>query len=178
VPLWTPKFLDRIKQSVDPNRLKQRLDEVQQGVQDQFKQTLAPQVPEPEQEFGTDIPHEHVDDSFAAKIKERVRQIPEIQRRMLDPQAALSPETIRYRIRYAGQNRLLLLMQYNSTWRHVEPYSYRWRGKTEGATSKKSLRFFGFCKAHNKIHAFKPDKIQGLIVTDQSFQPRWPIELA
>lgn len=111
------------------------------------------------------------------KTREKLRDFSPIQRRLLDPRAPLDEPTIKYRIRYAGQSHLLLYMLYNDQWRHVEPYSYRYRGKPKNPQGKKELLFFGYCRPHDEIHAFKLEKIQGLIVTDEPFTPRWPIEV-
>ena len=105
------------------------------------------------------------------KVRERLQDSAPVRNRMLDPSAELDDATIRYRIRYAGKNNLLLLMTYNGQTRHVEPYSYRARAKGGG------LLFYGYCRIHDKIHAFKPSKIQGLVVTQEPFAPRWPVEL-
>lgn len=160
MPAWSPGFLDRIKQNIAPA----------------LSRTLAPTVQGPGQ-GDNDAPEENVNPSFLDRIKEKARDIPLIQRQLLDPKAQITPELIKYRIRYAGSNNTLLLMRYNNTWRHVEPYSYRWRGKADGS-GKRKLLFFGFCRAHNEIHGFRLDKIQGLLTTDETFAPRWPIELA
>lgn len=121
------------------------------------------------------VPLETVPKGLGQRIKEKVRQTisdsAPVANRFLDPRRALDPETVRYRIRYAGGSLLLLFMNYNNEWRFVEPYSYRVSPKT------KKLLFFGFCRLHNSIHAFYPEKIQGLIVTDQSYRPRWTVEL-
>jgi hypothetical protein len=163
MPKVKPSFFDRIKTQVS-----QRV-----------RQELAPGAFDGSQELA---PDEQLDSSFLGRIKktvtDKLRGLSFVQRRMLDPQSPLDDATIRFRIHYAGMNHLLLLMRYNNQWRHVEPYSYRARGKPSAPGGKPVLLFYGYCRIHDEIHAFRPDKIQGLIVTDQVFQPRWPIEVA
>ena len=191
MPKWNSGFLDRLK-DVAKERLDQRL-----------RQELTPDIQAPEL-GGQPVPgEENVPQGLLSKIKrtvkDKVLQLSPVQQRMLDDNAPLDEATIRYRIQYAGQNHLLLLMRYNNQWRHVEPYSYRTHGQPDkGAVTrrrqqierartdpsvviepmpKKTILFYGFCRVHDEIHAFDPKKIQGLIVTEQVFQPRWPIEV-
>ena len=84
----------------------------------------------------------------------------------------LDVATIKYRIRMAGRLHVLLLMRYNGVVRHVEPYSFR--VKREGAEPL----FYGHCRLHDHIEAYRLDRIEGCWVTDEPFMPRWPIEVA
>lgn len=163
-------FLQRIK------------DQSLNRIKDRIKQELAPQVNAPLDESISDAPAapEEIDRGFWQRVKdkstEKLRNFSPIQRRLLDPNSPLDEPTIKYRIRYAGQNNLLLFMLYNGQWRYVEPYSYRWRG-TKGPDGRRALRFFGYCTVHSKIHSFNPNKIEGLVVTDQVYRPRWVVEV-
>ena len=162
-PRLGKNFLQRIKD--------QTLQRVEQRIRQELAPELGPAGPDSDVPVGEEL-SEGFGQRIRRTIKEKVRQLSPVQRRMLDPNAALDDAAIKYRIRYAGQNRLLLFMLYGGSWRHIEPYSYRYRGKG------KSLRFMGYCRLHDQIHSFNPNKIQGLIVTDEPFTPRWPIEVA
>lgn len=163
MPRLGKNFLQRIKD--------QALQRAEQRIRQELSPEVAPAAP------GSDIPEEEplpggLGERIRRVVREKAQNFPPIQNRLLDPSATLDGPTIRYRIRYAGQNRLLLLMMYHGQWRHVEPYSYRYRGKG------RALRFMGFCRMHDEIHSFNPNKIQGLTVTNETFSPRWPIEVA
>lgn len=69
----------------------------------------------------------------------------------------------------AGKNLRLLDITYDGSRRLVEPYSFRdrWTGKL----------FYGWCSIHNRIHSFKPEKIEAISMTDIPFSPRWDVEL-
>lgn len=174
---WTPKFLERIKETVNPNRLKDRI-----------KETIGPQVQEPETLEQTKPREEQP--GFVRTIRDRVQRMPAVQRRLLDPDAPLDMPMIKYRIKYAAENRLVLRMRYrgkeHSGWREVEPYSYRWDGVPSAGwsanervrkTQRRRLMFKGYCREHGQIHSFDPERIEALEVTDVTFSPRWPIEL-
>lgn len=104
------------------------------------------------------------------KAKDKLKGTDFAKNLMLDPSKPADEPTIKYRIKYAGENQVLLYMLYNGQWRHVEPYSYRRRnGK---------LFFYGYCRIHDVIHAFDMKKIKGAVVTDEPYTPRWPIEVA
>jgi hypothetical protein len=161
MPKWSPSFLDRIK------------NQVTERIEKRVRQELTPDINAP---FIGEAPAaEDLDKPFLQRIKhtvkEKLKGLSPIQRFMLDPSVVLDDATIKYRIQYAGQNHLLLFMKYNNQWRHVEPMSYRISPKT------KKLLFFGWCRIHDEVHSFRPERIQGLIVTDQVFTPRYPIEL-
>lgn len=93
-----------------------------------------------------------------------------IPRELIGP--ASDAPTLMYRIRYAARTRTLLWMKYNNTWRHVEPYSFRYRSR-----GMQPL-FYGFCQLHSTIEAYRIDRIQDLHITDRPFTPRWAIEVA
>lgn len=79
--------------------------------------------------------------------------------------------TVMYRIKLAARGLVLLHMKYNNTWRHVEPYSFRY--DDVGPQPK----FFGYCHLHNHIEKYRLDRIQDVHVTDRMFNPRWPVEI-
>lgn len=81
-------------------------------------------------------------------------------------------DTIMYRIRAAGRMHTLLYMKYNNTWRHVEPYSFRYRSK-----GMQPL-FYGYCRLHDTIEAYRIDRIQDVQLTDRPYSPRWEVEIA
>lgn len=161
-PRVPSKFFDRIK-----NR-----------VEDRIKRELSPQIPETPTE--DDVPEEEVakglGDRIKQKVKEKVKKLAPVEEYLLDPKKPLDDPTIKYRIRYAGANKVLLYMLYGGQWRFVESYSYRLRG----TSGKSKLLFYGWCLLHQKIHCFRLDKIQGLLVTNIPYSPRngWDIEVA
>lgn len=152
-------FFDRIKNTVDLDRIKERI-----------KTELSPEVQAPA--IGSTPPKQDAP-GFVDKLKERVRNLTPIQQAMLDPKAPLDPARVKYRIHFAGSNRLLVLLKYNGNLRYMEVYSYR----VDEPGSQPDL--FAFCLTHQKIHRLKLSKIQGLIVTDIPFTPRdgWKIEV-
>lgn len=81
--------------------------------------------------------------------------------------------SIMYRLRKGARERTLLWMKYNNTWRHVEPYSFRYRAKDGG-----SPLFYGYCELHDEIHSFRLDRVQDIHNTDRPFSPRWKVEIA
>lgn len=77
-------------------------------------------------------------------------------------------------IREAGRERKLLYIKaYEEDGtiepRKVEPYSFRPQGTTE--------RFYFYCLLHNGTRNFYVDKIIRVEKTNESFIPRWKIEL-
>ncbi len=91
----------------------------------------------------------------------------------------LDVPTIRARIGQAGRLGVLLLLKYNGVWRHCEPYSFRVRDlKTKkNQAPRKAEFFFGYCRLHDEIHAFRMERIEGVYITDIKFTPRWVVEV-
>jgi hypothetical protein len=155
------------------------LDAFTQRVQNEMGGTGVSSLP------GIDVPEKEVlDPDLARRLKrqtelrekkekalKRFKQYLDPEDPLLDPNIKLDIPTIKYRIRYAGSRRLLLLMTYNDQVRLVEPYSYRYRGKNG------KILFYGYCRLHASIHSFYLDKITGLRMTTEMFAPRWPIEV-
>lgn len=113
------------------------------------------------------------------RIKDVVRRelggdvpLPESGRDPLLEGPVTDAPTLMYRIRHAARTRTLLHMKYNNTWRHVEPYSFRYRSKGVQPL------FYGFCLLHDTIEAYRIDRIQDLQTTDRPFAPRWTVEIA
>jgi hypothetical protein len=77
-----------------------------------------------------------------------------------------------FRIQEAGGNNVLLWMEYNGVYRHVEPYSYRYRDRD----NPHEPLLFAWCHKDKGIEAFKLRKITDCVVTDRPFTPRWPVE--
>lgn len=167
MPRLVPKFLQRIK------------EQVADRVESRIRRELAPETPTP----GT--PGEEDEESlpaeFLGRIKEeakrRLLKLSPIQRRLLDPTQPLDEPTKKYRIHFAGENRTLLYLSYNGQYRHVEPYSYRLSGKPEFPGGPRTLLFYGYCRLHDEIHAFKLGKIKDMVTTNETFRPRWEIEV-
>lgn len=73
-------------------------------------------------------------------------------------------------IRFAAANRLLVELQYQGSVRRIEPYSLR-------RTSEGNIVLHA-TRANNGEHrSYRLDRIQGARVTNQSFVPRYEIEL-
>jgi len=85
---------------------------------------------------------------------------------------ATDAPTLMYRIQHAARTKTLLWMKYNNTWRHVEPYSFRYRSR-----GMQPL-FYGYCQLHDTIEAYRIDRIQDVQATDRPYSPRWPVEIA
>jgi len=113
---------------------------------------------------------ESLEPGLLSRLRQRLRNLttPE-QRRPAEPPPGLP--RILYRIREAGRQGTLLFMKYHNTWRHVEPYSFRYKGRG------RALRFFGYCRLHGHIEMYIPEKIEDVVVTDERYAPRWAIEL-
>lgn len=161
VPRLGASFLDRLR------------DKAVTRIKDELAPKILPsdtRVPAPEK-----LP-EGFGERLKQKVKQKLEGLKPVRDWLLDRGGKLDLPTIKYRIRYAGQRNLLLFMKYNDQWRHVEPYSYRFE-KVKGS-NEPVLFFYGYCRPHERIHKFKLERFQGLIVTDEVFVPRWPVEVA
>ena len=153
------------------------LDRLRDKAVTRIKEELAPKilpsdtrVPAPEK-----LP-ETFSERLKQKVREKLEEVGPVRDWLLQHTGPLDAATIKYRIRYAGQRNLLLFMKYNDQWRHVEPYSYRFE-KVKGEDGPR-LYFYGYCRPHERIHKFRLERFQGLVVTDEVFVPRWPVEVA
>lgn len=92
---------------------------------------------------------------------------------------AFFPAELRNPIMEAGANRTLLRLTYDGTVRMVEPYSLRFKRRTDGVAQE-------YLYVHDRtggrsgpgIKGLLNYKIDGLTVTDERFEPRYEIELA
>jgi predicted nucleotidyltransferase component of viral defense system len=74
-------------------------------------------------------------------------------------------------LRFAGSNRLLISFGYNGKRRLAEPYSLRW------AQSTGNLNLYAWEIATSQIKCFTTSKMSDLEVVQQTFVPRYQIEL-
>lgn len=146
-----PGLLDRIRQEIDK---RVRTELTPEGPADYADEAIAPGLGQ----------------RIKDKIKEKLTELSPIQKRLLDPNAPLDLATLKWRARYCGKNSVLALVKYNNMIRHCEVYSWRYNGKN------KSLRLFMYCRAHDSIHSFNPNKIQAFLVTSIPYRARWTIE--
>lgn len=103
-----------------------------------------------------------------------------------EPEVSPPPQTpandvqsILLRIHEAARKRVRLYVQYDNAWRHLEPYELKY-------TAKNSTHpmLYARCSLHPsnkkgepKVEAFRLDRMQDAYVTDQSFNPAWPIKI-
>jgi predicted DNA-binding transcriptional regulator YafY len=79
------------------------------------------------------------------------------------------------KIREAGGNLNTIEINYNEKdgsnegWREVEPYSFK--------TKKGVDYFYGFDVAKNGTRSFIVESIVVVEITDNSYDPRWPVEV-
>ena len=97
-------------------------------------------------------------------VPEPTPSTPEEQADLRRRMGYASRANITHIIRDAGRKRHLLYMQYNGTWRHVEPYSFR--------QGKNGVLFYGFCLIHNETHSFLIHNIQEVVETDIPYAAR------
>jgi predicted nucleotidyltransferase component of viral defense system/DNA-directed RNA polymerase subunit RPC12/RpoP len=74
-------------------------------------------------------------------------------------------------IRFAGSNRLCVDLQYDGTVRRIEPYSLR-------RTKDGALILFAVKSQDGQVRSYRVDRIQGAQVAEQTFTPRYTVELA
>lgn len=89
---------------------------------------------------------------------------------------ALSYQDVITRLRLAAADKKLVRIRYDQVTRLVEPYSYR--------TSKKTnkLLFYGWELRREGINtgmikAYRVDRIKDVEILDQTFQPRYQVEI-
>lgn len=93
---------------------------------------------------------------------------------------AFYPADLRNKIMDAGQNQKLLRMTYQGSTRDVEPYSLKYQTTKDGTGRE---YFWGWDRTggnsrHVGIKAFLNQSVQNMEVTDQSFEPRFEIEVS
>ncbi len=74
-------------------------------------------------------------------------------------------------VRFAAANRLCVDLQYNGSWRTIEPYSVR-------RTRDDNLLLYAVRNDNGGIRAYRVDRIEDATVTDRPFTPRYAVELA
>ncbi len=93
-------------------------------------------------------------------LRERTQRLPV----SLQAQSALDI------IRFAASNRLCVDLVYQGSTRRIEPYSLR-------RTQDGNIILHAFKTADNEHRSYRVDRIQGASVTNQSFIPRYAVEL-
>lgn len=93
---------------------------------------------------------------------------------------AFFPSQLRTPILQAGADRKLLRLTYDGVRRDVEPYALAYKRRKDGHREE---YFYGWDRTGGRtsgpgIKAFVNSKIQGVEVSDEAFDPRYPIELA
>ncbi|MER8401219.1 nucleotidyl transferase AbiEii/AbiGii toxin family protein [Mesorhizobium sp. M0306] len=73
-------------------------------------------------------------------------------------------------IRFAGGNRLRVLLEYQGTTRRIEPYSLR-------RTSEGNIVLHAFNLDKNEHRSYRVDRITGARATSETFVPRYAVEL-
>lgn len=74
-------------------------------------------------------------------------------------------------IRFAAGNRLCVDLHYDNSVRRIEPYSLR-------RTSEGNVLLYAVRTSTGEIRAYRVDRIQGAKVTQQTFTPRYAVELS
>lgn len=118
-----------------------------------------------------------VSKNFLQRLKDRIttyfdsndEHVPD---NSIDQGPVQGADQLMYRIRKGARERTKLWVKYNNTWRHIEPYSFRYRSK-----GMQPL-FFGWCELHDEIHSFRLDRMQDIHNTDRPFAPRFDIEIS
>lgn len=73
-------------------------------------------------------------------------------------------------LRQGGQQHLLVNIvyfdkEYGQTSRHVEPYEFKYAG------------VYAFCHLRQEIRLFKIERMDNVVLTDEPFEPRYPIKV-
>jgi hypothetical protein len=93
---------------------------------------------------------------------------------------AFYPADLRNKIMDAGQSQKVLKMTYQGATREVEPYSLKYQTTKDGTGRE---YFWGWDRTggnsgHVGIKAFLNQSVQALEVTDQTFEPRFEVEVS
>jgi predicted nucleotidyltransferase component of viral defense system len=90
----------------------------------------------------------------------------------------LFPSSLRNPIMEAGQNQTLLKLGYDGMARLVEPYSLIFKTRKDGVSRE---YFYGYDTTGGRsgpgIKAFLPGRVEFIECTDQTFEPRFEVEL-
>lgn len=73
-------------------------------------------------------------------------------------------------IRFAAANRVCVNLQYQNTWRLIEPYSLR-------RSRDGNLLLYAVKHESGEVRAYRVDRIQGIEVSTTAFVPKYPVEL-
>jgi len=84
---------------------------------------------------------------------------------------AYSSNLVLERIQFAAANRVRISLRYHNKNRTVEPLSFR-------ISSQGNRLFYGFEMESRQVKAFSLDKIQDVVVTHESFVPKYPVEIS
>jgi len=90
------------------------------------------------------------------------------------------PANYRNAIMEGGQFRKVLRMVYDGLERHIEPYSLAYKIRKDGVGRE---YFYGWDRTGGRsgnftIKMYTADKVQSIDLTDETFEPRFPIELS
>lgn len=91
---------------------------------------------------------------------------------------AYFPSALRRPIMEAGADKRILKLKYDGIIRYVEPYSLVYKRRKDGHREE---YFYAWDRTGGRsgpgIKVFRNDKISDIIITDDKFEPRYPIEL-
>lgn len=73
-------------------------------------------------------------------------------------------------IRFAAANRLCVNLQYQNSWRLIEPYSLR-------RSRDGNLLLYAVRRESGEVRAYRVDRIQAVEISELPFVPRYPVEL-
>lgn len=156
---------------LNPSLLQRIVDRVKQ----EFTPTRAPaqqpqQPQDPAKTTNPAAPDETLPPGLLERIKQRVQDVFKAPQVSVLPSAPPSVAAQRAMIHLAGQRSVCLVIKYNNQWRLMEPYSFR-RGKGG------EPRFFCWCRLHDSIHGIYLSRVQGMVLANEGFAPRWTVEV-
>jgi len=97
----------------------------------------------------------------------------------LQQEPATTRGEIMLRITEAARKRVRLHTQYDNAWRYLEPYEIK-QSTPPILYARCSMHYIvdkGKNKGKPKVEAFRLDRIQDMYITDQTFEPAWPIKI-
>ena len=100
----------------------------------------------------------------------------ELRIRVMPVPAYLSriPSAIRETIIQAGRSRRLIRLRYKSLDRNVEPYSFKYKVRTDGRGAE---YLYGYDRTRgHTIKSFFLHRVQAVSIVPHEFQPRWVVE--
>jgi len=144
---------------------------------ERIKHELAPQSPgrSDEEVYGEEAVEKGFLERITDRAKERLRGTEYVKNQFLDPEDSGADEaTLNYRLHYAGQNHVLVWLEYIG---HSSRYCAGYEIKPGKGKHAGTMYYWAFCLAHNKIHKFNMAKITGCRVTNIPYSPMWPVKL-